>query len=117
MTCSLLICAIAGLYDSKSGKVGLNIVSLTYAERCGSAGSSQNGSSLAIPGIGIDQRPSPPLRYSFNTFGWIAYFRKSLATSTFFAPLGIAAPKIGIGLANGFPSLPSGIPRVKISSY
>ena len=35
------------------------------------------------------QRPSPPFRYSFITFGWIKYFMKSLATSTFLAPFGM----------------------------
>src|SRR5439155_16302951 len=68
-------------------------------------------------GIGTTHRPSPPLRYSLSAFGCTAYFKNSLATSTFFAPLGISAPKLAIGLGIFWPSLPRGMPRVTMSSY
>src|SRR6266851_4359593 len=83
---------MAGLYASYQGIVGPNSAIFTCVTRCASLGSSHHGSLLAVAGIGIAQRPSPPFKYSFSTSGWIAYFRNSSATSTFFAPLGMTGP-------------------------
>src|SRR4051812_25059422 len=79
-------------------------------------GSSQNGSLLATDGIAVQLRPSPVFRYSLLTFGWMKYFRKSFATSTFFAPLGIRAQPLSALLGTGLPSLPSAKPMVRILS-
>ena len=50
------------------------------------------------------------------TFGWMKYFRKSLATSTFFAPFGIRPQALPARLGTGLPSLLSGRPIVTMSS-
>src|SRR5215831_6281105 len=71
--------------------VGPSTLSRTKGGRCGSLGSSQKGSSLTSEGIGGRKRPRPAFRYSFMTCGWIRYFMKSFATSTFFAPFGMKA--------------------------
>ena len=60
-----------------------------YGFRQGISVLSQNGSSLTICGIAGAQRPRPPFRFSFITFGCMKHFMKSLATSTPFAPFGM----------------------------
>jgi len=66
-------------------------------------------------GIGMP-RPSPVFSNSLLTFGWMKYFRKSLETSTFFAPFGIRLQALAAGLGTGLPSLLSARPIVTILS-
>ena len=61
-------------------------------------GSSHHGSFFTIDGIAGMLRPSPVFSYSLRTFGWIKYFRKSLATVDVFCPLRDQAARLG-GLA------------------
>src|SRR4051794_17047245 len=75
------------------------------------------GSFSTIDFIAGILRPRPTLRYSLHTSGCIKNFRKSFATSTFFAPLGIIPPVLVTTLGIGFPSLLSGNPIVMMSSY
>src|SRR5262249_56253454 len=65
--------------------------------------------------MGGSDRPSPVLTYSPTTSGWIQYFRSSLATVTFGAPLGIRPQLKPTWLTTGLPSLVSGKPCVAIS--
>ena len=59
------------------------------------SGSSHHGSSFTIDRMDGMLRPRPVFRYSLVTFGCMRYLRKSLATSTFFAPFGIRPQRTG----------------------
>jgi hypothetical protein len=72
---------------------------------------------LTIDGMHGTFRPSPTFRYSLQTFGWIKYLRKSLATSTFFAPFGIRPHALAALLGTGLPSLLRAKPIVTMSLY
>src|SRR5262249_847737 len=103
-----------GLSAQNCGNVGLSRPWVVYAALCGS--SNHQWSAFTIDGMQGMLRPSPVFSRSFTTLGWMIYFTKSLATSTFLAPLGMRLQPAMAGLGTGLPSLLSASPIVTILS-
>src|SRR6516165_5966106 len=74
---------------------------------------------VAFDEIRHRRQPSAQPRFQvfIVTFGWIRYFRKSLAPSTFFAPFGTKGPMTASCAGICLPALSSGKPIVTMSSY